>query len=257
MRRLTLALLVLGALEAVAAGGEAREKRIQEWLARLRTDPVVRRRRLIEEIRAEGTIGLGGHPPKGSSKRTDLLPVLEAALANEDEQVRSEAVLTLAYMKCPDALPVLERALASPHRTVRYYACMGVEWLADFAALRSSCVAALEKARDRKEEDDRNVELHAAAALHGLGVKQEPALFLEALRDPKANEALAAGILADLGRKEAVELIVTRLRTAVPDGDHYLAEALAKLTGASCGKDADAWQKWLDAHRSELPEQAR
>src|SRR5581483_3680027 len=219
MRRLTLALLVLGALEAAAAAGEAREKRVQEWLARLRSDPVLRRRRLIEEIRAEGTIGTGGHPPKGSSKRTDLLPVLEAALADPDKEVRSEAVLTLAYMKCPDALPVLERALASPHTTVRYYACMGVEWLADFATLRSSCVTALETARDR--EKDAGVKLHAAAALHKLHVPQEPALFLDALKDEKANEALAAGVLADMGRKDAIALMIARLRGAVPDADHH------------------------------------
>jgi hypothetical protein len=88
-------------------------------------------------------------------------------------------------------------------------------------------------------------------------VPQDAAIFLQALRDEHANEALAAGALASMGRKDAIELMIRRLRTAVPSSDHWLGEALAKLTGAAFGKSADAWQKWLDANRSELPEQAK
>jgi HEAT repeat protein len=255
--RKTLALLALVLLEAAALAGDAAEKRVQEWIRRLKTDPVERRRKLIEEIREEAESGTGGHPPSASSNRTDLLPVLESALANDDEEVRSEAICALSYMKCHDAFPVLQRALASPHATVRYYACMGIEWLGDFADIRSSAIAALEKARDRKEEDDFDVKLHAASALRSLGVAQPPDIFIEALRKPKANEALAAEALADMGKKETIGLMIARLRTAVPSSDEYLAEALEKLTGEKLGKDADAWQKWLDENRPKLPEQLR
>jgi hypothetical protein len=38
-------------------------------------------------------------------------------------------------------------------------------------------------------------------------------------------------VLADMGRKDAIELIIVRLRTAVCSTDYRLREALKKLTG--------------------------
>jgi len=256
MRHLLLfGLLVLGAFLGKATAGDAGEKQIQEWIHRLETDPLEARHKLMAEIRREAT-PYSGHPPAQSSPRTDLLPVLEAALGNDDDRVQTEAICTLCYMKCRDALPILEKAFESKHPTVRYYACMGVEWLADEADLRLRVVMALEKARYRQDEVF-SVRLHAAAALANLGEEQEPKIFLDALRNPRANEALAASVLARMGRKDAIELMIVRLRTAVPSGDHWLGEALKKLTGQELGTDANAWQEWVDAHRSELPEQLK
>lgn len=210
----------------------------------------------MEEIKAEAAPG-ATHPPKRASDRTDLLPVLDAALANDDAEVRLRAIHSLAYMKCRDALPLLLKSLASEDAQVRYYGVMGLEWLADAPDLRPKIVEALIGARDRKEEDHFDVRLHAAAALVKLGEPQDPGIFIEALKNEHANEALAAGALATLGCKEAIELIVKRLATAVPSSDHWCAVALEKLTGEKFDKDAAKWGAWLEANRAKLPEQAK
>jgi HEAT repeat protein len=226
-------------------------------IGRLARWPKARRENLARAIREAATAGCGGHPPTASSHRPDLLPVLDAALTNDEQEVRTQAICSLAYMKHKDAFPLLVKAFASEDRTVRYYACMGVEWLADFPALRAPAIRALEAARDRKDEASFNVRLHAASALASLRVPQGPTIFIEALRNPKANEALAAHALADMGRKEAIELMVKRLETAVPSGDWHLSQCLKQLTGADLGKDAASWRAWLEANRSQLPEQDR
>lgn len=252
---LPLGLLVFGAFLATATADDAAATRVQQWIHRLETDPVEARHRLMEEIRAEAAPH-AQHPPTQSSTRTDLFPVLVAALGNDDKDVRSEAICTLCYMKCPEAFPILEQAFESRHSIVRYYACMGVEWLADFGDLRLRAVAALEKARDRQGEVF-DVRLHAASGLAHLGLPQEAKIFLDAFREPYANDALAADWLARMGRKDTIELIIVRLRKAGPLGDYWLTEALKELTGKDFGADATVWQEWVDAHRSELPEQLK
>lgn len=256
----TLASLVTLSLTAPApalADGAA-ERRVQAWIQRLKTDPVARRRLLLREIRDEAC-GDAGHPPVRVSDRTDVLPVLAVALDDADEAVREQAIATLCYMKNKEALPLLTRALTSEDAGVRYFACMGLGWLGDDPDARERAVAALRAARDRADEPWFNVRLHAAAALLDLGASREEdvALFLTGLRDPAANPALAAAALAQLGHKESVQLMITRLRTAVPSLDHHLSLALKVLTGQDHGKNAEAWQRWLDANRASLPEQVQ
>ena len=131
IRRLLLrGVITLGVFQGTAATGSALEKQVEEWIHRLKTDPIEARQKLIGEIRREAAPG-SGHPPKVSSNRTDLFPVLEAALGNDDRHVRTEAICALSYMKCPAAFPILEQALQSDYWEVRYYACMGIGWLAD------------------------------------------------------------------------------------------------------------------------------
>jgi hypothetical protein len=124
---------------------------------------------------------------------------------------------------------------------------LGVDWLADVPDLRARAIAGLETARDRQGEAF-DVRLHATSALARTGVPQEAKIFLEAIRDPNANAALAATELTRMGRKDAIELMIVRLRTAVPLADHWLGEALKTLTRQELGTDAEAWQEWVDAH---------
>jgi hypothetical protein len=247
-------------LPAPSPAKPALDDHARELIEALEKGSVEDRRALAQKIREEADDGCGGDPPTSSSKRTDLLPVLEATLSNTDSDrelsVRVTGVLALCYMKCHDAFPILVKALENDNATARYYACMGIEWLADFPDLRAPAIAALEKARDRKAETDLNVKLHAASALREI-TKPDAAIFLQALKDEHANEALAANALADMGRKDSVELMIRRLKTADYADSHYLVEALKKLTGQDFGADAAKWQDWLDANRSSLPEQAR
>jgi hypothetical protein len=254
---LTLALFVTLAPAPAFADG-AVERRIQGWLERLETDPPSRRLRLLREIREEVCGSGAGHPPKRVSERTEVLPVIAVALRDEDKEVRTQAVLTLCYMKNKATLPLLTSALTNEEGIVRYYACMGLEWIGDDPDVREPAIAALRAARDRADEPKLNVRVHAAAALVTLGASREEdvALFLQALRDPEANGSIAAHALAQLGRKEAVQLMIARVRTAFYDRYHA-SVALKALTGEDHGEDAEAWQRWLDANRASLPEQAQ
>jgi HEAT repeat protein len=256
-----VALLALGALEAIALAGDAAEKRVQEWIRRLRTEPVASRRTLIAEIREEANV-YKGEPPK-TTDRPDLLPALEVALSDEDPQVRSDAIGALKYMRHPKALPILERALESEHETVRFFAVVGLGWLGDFADLRTSVITTLTKVRDRKEDREFEENLYAAEELVRLGAQTDAKIFEDALRQEDPCASLAANALTKLGRKDSVGLMIKALRSARPSNDHWIGLDLQKLTGETIGKDnpvaaeADAWQAWLDKNRSKLPEQVR
>jgi hypothetical protein len=220
---LLVALLCIASLGSTIAA-EAGKEQIEQWIHQLQTAPVQERSALIAHLRQEAAPH-ATHPPTRSSDRTDLLPVLQAALDNGDDHVRTEAICALCYMKCKAAFPILEKAFDSPYANVRYYACMGVTWLADFPELRPRALADLHMMRDR-EGEAAAIRLHATGALAELGLPQDANPFIDALRDPNANAALAADELSKVGRTDTIELMIIRLRTAVPSADHWLAEVL-------------------------------
>lgn len=254
-RALLFGFFIVGTLSTAAVADDSTAERNKSYVRRLVTEPPEARRSLMREIGQQATPERK-HPPLVSSDRTDLLPVLAAALENDDEQVRESAILTLSYMKCRDALPILDRSLESRYPTVRYYACMGLHWLGEEPDLRERVIAGLQSAQARRGEAF-DIRLQASASLDDLGVKQDSAIFVEALRDPRANAAQAAKVLARMRRKETLELMITRLKTATPSTDHWLHMALKDLTGVDFGTDADTWQRWLEINRLALPEQIK
>jgi hypothetical protein len=261
---ITASVLALALLETVAIAGDAAERRVQGWIHKLKTDPVAARRKLIREIRDEANQydDREGVDLPTTTDRADLLPALEVALSDEDDDVRSDAIGALKYMRHPKAFPILARAVDSPHWSVRYFATEAIGWLGDIADLRSSVVAVLVKVRDREEKEDIDIPLAAAQQLVRLGVKTDPRIFIDSLKreDPTCTGAEA---LMKLGRRDTIELMVKAIGRAVPSRDYWIGKYLQKLTGQVIGgdnpgaKDAAAWQEWLDANRSKLPEQVR
>jgi HEAT repeat protein len=267
MRVATIAsLLALALLENAALAGDPAEKRVQEWIRHLKSDPVASRRKLIHDIREEANQGDrdDGEEPPNTTDRPDLIPVLEVALSDEDEQVRSDAIGALKYMRHPKAYPVLERALKSEHSTVKFFAIQSIGWLGDLgiADLRSNVVASLAKVRAEKEEHP-YYSLLAGSELVRLGVETDLQIFYDALRRKTVLPTCAVDSLAKLGRKDALELMIAAMREARPSHDYWIGKNLQKLTGQTIGgdnpksDDADEWQKWLDANRAKLPEQVR
>lgn len=212
-----------------------------------------RAKELIVAIREAASQG-NGHPPKRASTRTDLLPVLAAALEHPDDQVRLQGVLALAYMGSPEAFPLLKRALRDKDPTVSYYAMMGLGWLKEEARLEQEVVA-IHRAALKDQSRPFDTRLSAAENLVEWGLLNDPAIFVEALRSPEGNAAMAASALANLKRRDAIELLILRLRTARPSTDYHISVALAKLTGKSFGTDHLRWKSWLEANRATLPEQ--
>ena len=212
---------------------------------------------LIKKVREDATRNNQGHPPSGSSNRTDLLPLLAVALNDETEEVSVQAVLTLAYMINEKTLSLLENSLKNHYGDVRYYACVGLAWLGRSERLRPGIIRKLQEARDSMSEDSFDVKLHAASSLLDLDAPQDPGIFIEAMRKEGANHAIAAGALAKLKRKDAIELIVKALEKAEDSEDHWCGKALEGLTGEAFGKDYGKWKDWLEKNRKLLPDQLK
>jgi tetratricopeptide (TPR) repeat protein len=217
------------------------------------TDPREERRARMVRLRDEATRESAGHPPKGRSRRTDLLPDFVRGLDDSDHEVRTQAICALAYMNAPEALEPLLGALKHSDWTVRWYAVMGLEWLGLYSEIRARVVAALRRIVDERVGPE-SLPLAAAEALVQLGEPQDPALFFEALREDGADVYMAAAALAKFGRRDAIELILRRMENA--DNRHLLGKALEELTGQAFGESVARWASWLEANRSSLPPQA-
>lgn len=233
---------------------KAAPDQILEWIEFMRTGDKEERRQLICQIRNEAERNCGGHPPKRSSQRLDLIPVFVAGLNNGDSEVRSQAICALAYMNCPDTLPHLLEALKNEVWTVRHFAIMGLNWLGKFPDLKGNVVRALVGVRDAGEEG-LDLRSSAAASLVELGEQDDPKLFLEALRIDEVNHAIAAGALAKLGRRESIELLIEVVGRVERPYRYHCSKALEKLTGETLGESHSKWQAWLKKHRHELPKQ--
>jgi tetratricopeptide (TPR) repeat protein len=225
---------------------------MQRWKQHLNDAPKEDRRRLVTEIREAACRLSGGHPPSGESDRPDLVPILVAALQNNDPEVRSQAACALAYMNHSEAFAPLLEALWHADPTVRYCSVMGIEWIGRRANFQERAIAALRKKFDLPDDDFR-VTLHVASSLVALKALEDPSIFLRALREDNANDALAAQALAALDRRDAIELMIERMRGS--DLNHHLRLALQKLTGHDAGMEYADWRDWFKHNRGHFPSQ--
>jgi hypothetical protein len=216
-------------------------------------DPRTIARDRIKKLREEACLGCGGHPPTASSQRVDLISEFVRALRDHDHEIRTQAICALAYMNAPECLDPLVAALENDDGGVRHYALMGLEWLGRSQELRPRVVDVLRRVVDNGDPWI-HISEEAAAGLVELGERPDPSLFYESLRRDDGNHVVTAGALADLGRKDAVELILARLASS--DTPHHLGKALEKLTGQVFGDSAVRWKRWLEENRSSLPPQA-
>jgi tetratricopeptide (TPR) repeat protein len=183
----------------------------------------------------------------------DLLAELVEALNDPDAETRAQSIALLASLNVPDALDALRGALRNADPLVRRDALVGLGRLGLHASCRERV---LEVLRRVLEEGDPSFDVIQAAAggLVELGESADAALFYEALRRDDADERIAARALAQLLRRDAIELIVARMEKSL-HGD-VLGGALEVLTGARRGDQAAKWKIWLLANRGTLPPQA-
>ncbi len=221
-------------------------------LDHLRAADTPRARELIKRVRDAASRN-GGHPPQRRSTRPDLLPVLEFALEHSDEEVRTQAICTLAYMNHPEAFAPLKNALGHADSGVRYYAVMGLGWLMCEPSLHDEVVQ-LHRSVTDDPKHTMSTRVSAAENLVTAGLETDPQIFFAALKDPDANAALASAALATLGRKDGVELMIDRLRSETR-ASHHVSLDLEKLTGVNLGTGFLEWKTWLEANRGSLPQQ--
>jgi hypothetical protein len=211
------------------------------------TDPRELRR---EWIRKQFQALQAGAPARPAA---ELLAELAEALKDPDAETRSQSVALLASLNVPDALDVLSGALGNPDPVVRRDALVGLGRLGATASCRERV---LQELRRVLEESDPSFDVVQAAAggLVELGESTDAAPFYEALRRDDADERIAARALAQLLKRDAVELILTRMEKS-PHGE-ILGGALESLTGARRGDRAEKWKIWFLANRGTLPPQA-
>jgi hypothetical protein len=198
--------------------------------------------------------------PDGSA--VDELPVAAPDPEVEDEPLppsadprepRRQRMRELLLKNSPANLDALIEALADEDEALRRDAVRGLEQLGRIPSCRIRVFRAL-RALVSEGDPSLNVALAAAAALAGLGERLDPAPFLEALRRNDADERLAAFALAQLLRRDAIELILARMERSEHAAE--LGIALETLTGARYGEQQERWRLWLEFNRVMLPPQA-
>jgi hypothetical protein len=183
----------------------------------------------------------------------ELFAELAEALNHPDTETRTQSIALLASLNVPEALDELQGALGNADPLVRREALVGLGRLGAHESCRERI---LETLRRVLEESDPSFDVVQAAAggLVELGESADPAIFYEALRRDDADERIAARALAQLLKRDAIELIITRMEKS-PYGD-ILGGALEALTGARRGDLVGRWKIWLFANRGTLPPQA-
>jgi HEAT repeat protein len=189
---------------------------LTEWLnAAHAADPLTR----LAAVKALGGFG------------ADALPGLSGALADDDAEVRIQAVKTLGRLALPDSVPLLAKALTDRSPWVRRLAAQALG-----AMGRKGAAEAITALVAPLGDTDPLVWDNAAAALEGLGPRAVPTL-VRALSDPRARvRGGAAGILATglslrrLDPRASTEL-APALANATRDSDVYVRmEAIRALS---------------------------
>ncbi len=226
------------------------EERNRRWIEWLKGSPGPAAVELMAQLRDEFLKDGGSIGP-----RPDLLPVFEAALRHPDSNVGFWAISAIAYMKSELARPYLVRAMVHSDIGIRDYAIMGLKWLLkQGGSLNDDETAALGKIFEGDTSE--RVRLEAGLALIEGGRPVDPEPFYRSLRSTDMPLIQAARALAQLGRKDAIEGIILRFGED-PTTDRELMGALQVLTGATGLHSAKAWLAWLEANRSQLPEQRK
>jgi hypothetical protein len=212
------------------------------------TDPRELRR---EWIRKQFQAMKDGEAPAATAG--DLLAELAEGLNDRDPLTRSQSIGLLASLNAPETLELLLEAWRNEDPVVRRDALLGLGRLGHHASCRDRVLETLRRVA-LESDPSFDVVLAASGALVDLGESTESALFYDALRRDDADERIAARALAQLLKRDAIELILSRMEKS-PHGD-VLGGALEALTGARRGDQAAKWKIWLLANRGTLPPQA-
>ena len=218
---------------------------------------VEQRRRRVTLLCTEVIGGSDSAKPGASTRRPDLLPVLAAALGDEDGRVRGVAAAALAQAAHESGVPFLLEALKHPDLEVRRWAGRGLADFADHPRLGTQVIAELRRVSSPGGDPDFDVRYIAASALFEHGQPVDSSIFVEALRGDHDHSPFIARTIAALGRKDAIYLLIRRMALLSPGNPDAAParEALETLTGERLGDDPVRWYRWLEKNRSRFPPQ--
>jgi len=184
-----------------------------------------------------------------------MLPVLLHGLKDCDSNVRLQAIHAIGALESEGALSALLHSLTHQDANVRYYAISGLRRYASNTDYDCLIRCSLQKLASRPEETDYDVRMNAAYCCVELGSEVDSGIFIDALRRDDVNHAIAVRALAKLSRKDAIGLIIGRLRVSPLDVDYWCGKALHDLTGYEYGTDWRKWAEWYENNKKSLPRQ--
>jgi hypothetical protein len=228
-------------------------------LYKAKNDEVFLEMRLIRIGRLSEMAAVGlvmDEPRRKKSLRPDLLPVLGAALHDEDGKIRRHAIATIVDMNRDEAFPlVLAAARQDDDDDVRRIACQGLGWFARLPAFREESLRILTKMVDDPDVDDFSVRVEAANALFDLGVLPHANVHVEALRQDRGYGDVARKVAIHFRRKDVILLLIRRMSVGAPERSAAVGADLERLTGERFGNDPVKWYRWFEKNRDSLPPQ--
>lgn len=212
-------------------------KELDVLLEHLRTGPPETRRKILTELRRELDHG---------ADRPDLLPHFLAGMADEDAEVRSQAIQAMTQLDRPEAFEAITGALRHEDWSVRHSAIYG---LGRFGRKAEPLLRTV-----LSDEKSAQLRLAAAGTLAKIGAPVDVEIFYQALREDDDYHGVEAQALLAIGRKEAIALLIDALKRST--SDYSIQEALRGLTGVTDHWGARGWDAWLEKNRASLPPQA-
>jgi len=248
-------------------GGRGKIGRLKAWRRATVTSPkppvfragelnvfVDIRRSRISHLVADAGVSASPAPLRGPSSRPDLIPVLAAALQDEDGQVRILAAHGLAEMRLEQALPPMIRTLRNSDDYMGGELCRGIRELAASPGLRAEAVAALAEVFQQPSSSF-DLRLCCAVALMDLGELRNSDFFVQSLARYHYKSDLMIRAIVHYDRKDAIRMIIRTMAGTPPPYMGGLADALEKLTGEKFGPDPTAWYRWFEANKDRFPPQ--
>jgi beta-lactamase regulating signal transducer with metallopeptidase domain len=168
--------------------------------------------------------GQAASPAVSPAVREGAVLALVAALKDEDEEVRGQAMHALVQLRAPQAFEPLVAALADPSADIRQQAAMALARMHDARA-----AAPLTKALG---DSDAEVRQQAAFGLGQVGAKEAVPALVKALGDSEAEvRQQAAFALGRIGDPSAVEALTRALKDPEAEVRQQAAFALGQVIG--------------------------
>jgi hypothetical protein len=213
------------------------------------------RRFRIERVRLNATEGVEGEPPSGISHRPDLIPILAAALQDEEPAVRRNAALGLAGMNHEQALPAMIGALKQPGCDEVETLSRGIQWLARSPAQRPVVIAAMRELLELQPQAPFTARFYLTTVLMELGEPCNSDVFIEGLNKWSRISEISTKAVVRFDRKDAILMLIKTMAGRPPLYMEDYGEALSQLTGENFGKDPTAWYRWFEKNKDRFPPQ--
>lgn len=173
----------------------------------------------------------------GDTETTEVIPILENLLDDENPWIREGAIAGLEKIKSVDIIPALIRGLQDNHPTIKYMAAVAFDNIA--LDLRDECVNAIDDLVKCLDEGNADARFHAAQALWKIGDTTRATDSLIRILQNEDNSRLRMTAARALGKsqitenQEIIEILLSLLKDSDLGTRMCAAEALGEIAEPS------------------------